>query len=379
MQTTTNRSGLRWKLRVFAFFGLFLTLLMICGAASLFLIEIEDVIYADGKIMPELPIDVVGHVDGRVIKLNVQEGDDVKEGDVIAMVDTISYEEEYIAVSSALRELEAELEVKKAELAALERNPLPKELWYAETNLEECQEKAKRAADRLGRYQSLRQISAISQKDFEIAEVENIQSQAELARARENCRKVKDGLGGKIIAKAQRDIDLVRAKIIGRKASLELISRYIAGCRLVAPADGRIVSMPCKYTMYVQKGQVAVKMATGATLKGIAYVNEGVVRKVRQGLPVRISSGVFNRLEFGSFSGRVERIRDVPEEQEGKGMAKYPVEIVVNPEGRTLKFGSSAEFAIIAGREPVIYSLIGISKEDLRLRRERAKTAAKGE
>ena len=367
MSTTVNKSGFRWKLRLFAILGLAGAVLLLCGVISLFLIEIEDVIYADGKIISELPFDIVGHVDGRVVKLNFQEGDDVKEGDVIAVVDSIQYEEEYVSTNSAVNELEAEREVRKAELAALERNPLPKELWYAETNLKECQEKTSRTTDRLNRYMKLRQISAISQKDFETAEIENIQAQAELSRALENYRKVKSGLGDKYIEKAQRDIDLVQAKINGRKAARDLASKHIAECKISAPATGRIVNMPCKYTMYVEKGKVAVKMATGPLLKGLAYVDEGVVRKVRPGQNVRISSGVFNRLEFGNFSGKVVRIRDVPEEElKGSDSTKYPVEITIEPGGRTLKLGSSAEFAIVTGHESVIYTLIGFSKEDFK-------------
>lgn len=368
-----NRSKLNWKIRTFAIIGFCVAFLIICGVISLFLIEIEDVIYADGKIMSELPYDIVGHVDGRVIKLNVQEGGDVKQGDVIAVIDSIQYEEEYVSANSALKELEAEREVKKAELATLERNPLPKELWYADTNLNECREKAVKTSDRLERYRRLHKMNAISQKDFEVTEIENIQAQAELARATENQRKVQSGLGDKYIEKAHRDIDLVQAKLDGRRAARDLAAKHIAECRIVAPASGRIVSMPCKYTMYVEKGKIAAKMATGIMLKGLAYVDEGVVRKVRQGQGVRISSGVFNRLEFGNFFGKVDRIHDVPEELKDSTMLKYPVEIIIDAEGRTLKLGSSAEFAIVTGREPVIYSLLGISKEDFKTRQERAK------
>ena len=372
MASPGNKSRLNWKIRIFVIFGFIIAFMIVCGVVSLFLIEIEDVIYADGKIMPELPSDIVGHVDGRVVKLNCQEGDDVKQGDVIAVIDSIQYEEEYVSSNSAFKELEAEREVKKAELAALERNPLPKEFWYAETNLNECKEKAAMSSDRLERYVRLYKINAISQKDFESTKIENIQALADLSRALENQSKVKSGLGEKYIEKAQRDIDLVQAKLDGRKAARDLAAKHIAECKIVAPASGRIVNMPCKYTMYVEKGKVAVKMATGAMLKGLAYVDEAVVRKVRQGQDVRISSGVFNRFEFGNFYGKVERIRDVPEEVKDSASLKYPVEIIVDPEGRTLKLGSSAQFAIVTGHEPVIYSLLGISKEDFKNRRERA-------
>jgi hypothetical protein len=51
----SNKTGLRWKMRFLAAIGLAAALLLVCGAASLFLIEIEDVIYADGKVERSCP------------------------------------------------------------------------------------------------------------------------------------------------------------------------------------------------------------------------------------------------------------------------------------------------------------------------------------
>lgn len=372
MPPIVNRSGLRWKLNLFAAIGFCLFLLVFAGIIALFMIEIEDVIYADGRIASELPFEIISHLDGRMTRLNFEEGADVKPGDVIALIDSTPYEEELVRIESAIHELEAEREVKQAELAALKSNPLPKELWYAETNLKECEEKAQRAAAQLERVRKLVVTNTISVKEFEDGEVEHIKAQAELERARENMRKVKSGLGERNIEKAQRDIDLVQAKIDSRRAALKFVNKNLAECRIVAPIAGRLVALPCKYTMYVQKGTVAVKMSSGSMIKGIAYVDEGVVRKVRQGQEVRISSGVFNRLKFGSFYGRVDRIHDTPEALAGSGNTKYPVEISIDAAGRPLKLGSSAEFAIIAGREPVIYSIIGVTKDDLKPNREHA-------
>lgn len=180
---------------------------------------------------------------------------------------------------------------------------------------------------------------------------------------------MKSGLGEKNIEKARRDIALVQAKIDGRRAALKLAARHLDDCRIVAPSDGRLVSIPCKFTMYVEKGKVVAKMSSGKEIHGLAYVNEGVVRKVRPGQKVRISSGVFNRLEFGSFEGTVERVYDTPEEGQNAAGTKYPVEIRIEPRGRKLKLGSTAEFAIVAGREPVIYSFLGMSREDFQRRR----------
>lgn len=359
----THQGGLRGKLRLLTIIGFSLVLVVLGGIISLFLFEIEDVIYARGKIASEITYDIISHIDGRVIKLNFEEGDDVKAGDVIAQVDAIEYEEELVRIESEIREYEAELEVRKAELEALRTNPLPKELWYAETNLKESADKAQRTQARLNRSLQLSTNNAISKREFEDAEIENIKAQGELARARENLEKVKSGIGERNIEKAERDIDLVRAKIAGRKEALKLITRRIRECRIVAPNDGRLVGVPCKYSTYVQRGQLAARMSSGTTLKGIAYVDENVVRKVRSGQDVRISSGVFNRLEYGSFQGRVDRIYDTPIQDPGTNATRYPVEVTIDSQGRPLKLGSSADFAIVTGREPVIYTILNMTKD----------------
>ena len=189
MTAPVHKSGFRWTLHLFAVVGFCLVVLILGGVVALFVVEIEDVIYADGRIVSELPFDIISHVDGRVIRLNFEEGADVRAGEVIAQIDSMQYEEEYVAIESAIREYEAERDVKAAELAALKSNPLPKELWYAETNLRETEERAKRTGARLIRLQRLRSTNAISQKEFEDTEIENIKTQAEVARARENFEK----------------------------------------------------------------------------------------------------------------------------------------------------------------------------------------------
>jgi len=359
----TKTTELRGKLRLMAIVGFSLMALVIGGLVALFLLDIEDVIYAHGKIDSEITYDIIGHMDSRVVRLNFDEGDDVKAGDVIARLDTIQYDERLVRLDAEEREFEAELEVKKAALAALRINPLPKELWFAETNLKESEGKASRTAARVRRWREVTADRAISRHDFEDAEIENIQAQGALARARETLALVRGGLGQRNIEKAERDIDLVRTRIAGCKAERKLVERRLADCRIVAPNSGRLVSLPCKYTRYVEKGVVAAKLSCGNTLKGIAYVDENVVRKVRPGQAVRISSGVFNRLEYGAFYGLVNRVYDTPLPSSGGSPTRYPVEIAIDSRGRPIRLGSSADFAIVTGREPVIYTILNLTQK----------------
>ena len=104
---TQNKSKFNGRIRLLVVIGCSLLLLIVCGIASLFILEIEDVIYADGQISSELTIDMVSHLDGRITKLHVNAGQEVKKGDIIAEIDATPYEQEYMAIQSALQELEA--------------------------------------------------------------------------------------------------------------------------------------------------------------------------------------------------------------------------------------------------------------------------------
>ena len=361
---THKTGGLRGKLRTLSIVGLVLGMLVTGAVLSLFFLEIEDVVYAQGKLTSEITYDIIGHLDSRVTQLNFEEGDDVESGDVIALLDTTEFDEERIRLEAEIREYEAELEVKIAECEALKVNPLPKELWYAESNLKESTEKSKRTEARMRRSLQLASNNAISKREFEEAEIEHIKVQGEVDRARESLRLVQSGIGERNVEKAERDIDLVRAKIEGRKAELEFLKRQLAECRITAPNSGRLAELPCKYTRYVQKGVVAARLSSGGAIRGIAYVDESVVRKVRPGQVVRISSGVFNRLEYGIFYGEVTRIYDTPVQEPSTNMTRYPVELSIDPQGRPLRLGSSAEFAIVTGHEPVIYTILNLTRHD---------------
>ena len=365
---------IRTKVRLYMLFTLIALLLIGLLVISLFLFRIEDTIYCRGVIVPEHTFEIVGHIDAHVTKFHHRMGEDVKKGDIIAELDSRSYEADAIALESSIRELEAELEVEKAQLEILRKEPLPKDLWFSKTNVLETRKKAEMTRDRLERSRKLQLVSAISKVEFEKIELEAIQREAELARAEENLRRVESGLGPKYIEKARRDVELVAAKIKGKKAELQFIRNRIAECRIVAPADGRIIELQCKDTWYVARGKVAAAIAAGRRIRAIAQIDASVVRKVKPGQDVRITSDVYNKYQYGNFNGVVKWIGDVPlRSTAGSQVIRYPAEVELDPEGYVLKYGSGVEIAIITGKQPAIYALLNMSDEDFQeIRRKRA-------
>ena len=330
---------------------------------ALLIFEIEDTIYSRGKVVPEHTYEIVGHLDAPVTKFFFRPGQDVKKGDVLAELDPRNYEAGAIAAETAIGELSAELELKKAELAILQTEPLPQSLWYTDMNYKEAYERNKRLADRLERSKKLQLVSAISKIEFEKVELEAIQGEANLARAAWNHKLVKSGLGQLYLAKAKKELALVQAKLDGTKKELAYLKKCIAACKLIAPSNGRIVDIPAKNLWYVSQGKVAVILAAGTKVRARCKVDASVVRKVKPGQRVRVTSDVYNWLQYGDFDGYVRWIADAPSED--STTALYTVEVELDPgsEEFALKYGSGVEVAIITGRTPAIFAILNISQE----------------
>lgn len=374
MSLSNRRNRIRARIRNYILITSIGILLSAAIGAALFLIKIEDTVYCPGIIVPDHTFEIVGHIDAHITKFNHRMGDDVKKGEIIAELDSRSYQANAVALESTIRELEAEYEVRKAQLEILKKEPLPKDLWFSRTNVLESKKKAQIIRDRLERSRKLQLVSAISRLEYEKIELESIQRDAELARAEENYRRVESGLGATYIEKARRDIELVKAKIQGKKAELKFIQDRIAECRIVAPATGRIVELPSKDTWYVARGKVAAVIASGTRVRAIARISSSMIRKIKPGQSVRVTSDVYNKYQYGNFTGVVKWIGDVPlRSSAGSQEILYPAEVELDPEGYVLKYGSGVELAIITGKQPAIYALLNMSDEDFQeIRRKRA-------
>ncbi len=368
---SSPHAGLRARFRIFILLLLLALLFIPLVVVMLFVVEIEDAVYCNGVVVPDEYYEVVSHLNARVTKLNFRTGDEVKQGDVIAELDSLTYENDALEAQAAIAELKAEYELKKSELQLLEKEPLPQLLWHSEINYKEAVQRADKAKEKLERYRTLIESNAISKIEFDTAELEYIQLQAEVVRAEANRRRVQDGLADSYVKKARNELALVQAKLDGRSAALAHYRKLIADCKLRAPADGRIVEIQCRDTMYVEQGKTAVTLAGGGDLMVIAEVDERFIRKIRLGQKARVSSEVFNRLQYGSFSAEVVKIGYIPLPSASTGgMTAYPVKMRLDPDGCDIRIGSRTAVTLITGKRPAIFALLNISDEDLYIKKK---------
>lgn len=361
-----EKSNLRSKIKIFLFLLFGAVMLIPLSLFLLYVIDIEDTVIVNGTVVPDNTYDLVGHVEAPVIEIRVRTGEEVKKDDILILLDSTAFERSAMELEGAITELKAEYDLKKAEIEVLKNEPLPAALWHSDTNLKQSEERAAKTTDKLERYRTLLDTNALSKIEFEKAELEDINAQAELARARDNAKRVGTGLAEKIIAKAERDLALTEAKIKTREKELAFYLKQIENCRIIAPEDGLVVSIPCRTSRYVERGKAALVLASGEKLMIIADVDERQIRKVKLDQGARVSSEVFNRLQYGYFEAQVIKIGDVPSEytKAANGGIAYPVRLELDSDDCNIKIGSKVEVSIITGTQPAIFTLLNITEED---------------
>ena len=335
----------------------------------------------------------------------------VKEHDLKLQLDATEYILNASKLEAAIKSLEEAYQVKKNELELLKLEPLPETYRHAPARLEAAQKAHQAAKTSLENFKNVmtpREIEsyerserdaklelAIRQENNRIvsagyaqtvikkaeSELKVIESQIAEKKVELNILKQRiadrsaagkakpESLSFKIAEKVRSEISVIESQIAEKKVELVALSRKIEECKIRAKEDGIILSLPCKDSHYVNRGNPAVIMGS-LELTVRADVDARFIRKVRFDQKAEITSDIFSRLQYGEFSASVVKIGTVPLE----GTSLYPVYLALNTEDCDIKVGSKAEVRIITGTQPAIYAFLNITKDDedaLRLRERR--------
>ena len=97
---------------------------------------LTETITANGKISPEVKVKVSSDVSGEILELMVKEGDEVREGQILARIQPDIYQRNLEKMQATVRSSEANLSQAEAQFAqkklSFNRN---KKLWERENNL----------------------------------------------------------------------------------------------------------------------------------------------------------------------------------------------------------------------------------------------------
>jgi HlyD family secretion protein len=257
-------------------------------------VERRDIVVtasAAGAIQPILTIDVKSQASGAITAMRVQTGDDVRPGQVLALIDPR-------LPKSALDQAQANLAVARAQF--------------------------QNAETQLARQDTLLKAQAITQTEFETAKIAYAQAQAGLINAQAN------------LQDAQIAWDQTR------------VTAPLAGTIIAKNVElGTVISSPVRD---VGGGTVLFKMANLDTVQVQGLVDETDIGKIQPGLAVTITVDAYpNR----PFEGTVLKIE--PQAQVNQNVTQFPVLVNIANPGHLLKPGMNTEVEVHVGqRQSVI-------------------------
>ena len=263
---------------------------------------------ASGAIEPILTVDVKSKASGEIIAMHVQTGDDVKNGDPLAAIDP-----------------------------RIPRNNLSQ----ADANLVVAQAQLTNAKAQRARSDTLFKAQAITQTEYETANLGYANANAAVVRA-------------------QTDLENARDRMTDTR-----IRAPLAGTIIAKNVEmGTVISSP---TTDVGGGTVLFRMANLDTVQVRTQVDETDIGKVQPGLPATITVDAYpNR----PFEGSVLKIE--PQATVQQNVTMFPVLVRIANPNHLLKPGMNTEVEIHVGRRE---NVIAIPNAALRTQRDVASAA----
>lgn len=220
----------------------------------------------DAEVRANL-IGIAPHVSGTLVELRVVDNQEVKQGDVLFVIDPRPYQ-------SALEAAEADLNVARSELQAMSNVVASAE---AEVKVRTAQ--LAQAADVVRRYEPLLKTQAIEALTVDSARTDERTATAQLEAAQQSLARQQFLLGKN---------GTYFARIAAAEAAVESARLNVEYCRVVAPFDGRVANLNIAVGRYAQVGQPLFGLLDTRKWYVIANYRETYLKSIRPGAVVDV-------------------------------------------------------------------------------------------
>lgn len=227
--------------------------------------SIVETVNASGKVYPEIEVKISPDISGQITELNVEEGDSVKKGQVLAKIYADIYALQRDEAASRVNQSAATVENSRAALEALKAT----------------MEQAQQAYDR--------NKSLFDQKVISKSELEQFETTLRTAQANYNA--------------AQQNIRSLQAGVQSSQTGLSRANKDLSRTTIIAPMDGVISSLKVKKGESVAGNSfnVGTEMMTVADMSGLEVrvdVGENDIVKVSIGDSADVEVDAYNNRKF---------------------------------------------------------------------------------
>jgi HlyD family secretion protein len=282
---------------------------------------------------------------GRVAALRAEEGDTVKAGAVLAVLDTRT-------LGFQVEQAQAQIEMQRQALLKLRNGARPQELSQARSRVTEAQADAARAERELAR---LQEVAATTQgRGVSAQEIDRARTNVQVARARVDEQREATRLTE--LGPRAEEVSGAAAQLRASQAQLALLQHQIEQGELRAPADAVVRSrlLDPGDMATPQRPVFALALAQPKWVR--VYVSETDLGKVKPGMTARV---VTDSHPDHPLQGKVGYISSVAEftpksvqTEELRTSLVYEVRVVVEDSGNVLRLGQPATVRIALAAAP---------------------------
>lgn len=216
--------------------------------------DITETVFASGVLIPENQYNLTAQTEGYLISLNFQEGDIVKPGDILAVIDN---------QTSDINSQGAALLLEIARTNASPNSPV---LQQINANLKVAEKKLKQDKEQVDRYEKLYETKSVSKLEYE-----NIQLAYETSKANYNAL-----MESYKLQKQQAD-----QQLISQKMQSDVTKVVRSNNVITAVIGGKVYNKFKELGDYVRRGEVIAVIGDPKNLYTKLSIDESSISKVK--------------------------------------------------------------------------------------------------
>ncbi len=276
-----------------------------------------------GKTEPVKEVSLRAQIEGRLLKLNVDIGDAVKQGQILAQLD------DTLLVTAVIEE--------KAKLAALESEvaQAKAQVGNAEAKAEQARLELAQAKVDAGRMESLWKGGAVSKQQAELAKTAAATAQQNLAATI------------KQISTEEERVVAAQKRVNAQKAVIARNQERQSYTLLASPINGVVLARVTQPGNLISPGSEVLKLGDFSSVKVLVEVSELEISKLQIGQSATVRLDAFAN---NSFPGQIARISPAANSQ----ALKVPIEITIPNSNSRIGSGLLARVSFTSPTPPQV-------------------------
>ena len=234
-----------------------------------------DAVMLPGVVEPVQTVTVSAEISGKVKSIPVNEGDEVKKGQVLLIMD--KEELELMGQQALARVTELEEQLKDIKSGAREE-----QIAQLEAAVESARSARDLAADQAKRRKKLFEDGALAKELFESTQTALTATEKRLEQAQEALKLAKKGA-------TEETVKASEARLASAKAALELAKKTYEKAEVASPIDGVIEEKFVEEGELAAPGKKLFRIVRADRVKAIVWAPERIVSSVKVGDRVEVS------------------------------------------------------------------------------------------